>query len=1042
MAESAGMDIYVRRKGIDEATVSLERLSRTAGKAEEQAKKLGYFFDKQGRLRHSNGQFAKSNDEVANSLRKLAKETKQASQANDGLSGSVANTGTAMEAAKKIAAGYFTFTFVKRAIAMADAMTSMNAQIRLVTASQDEAAIVQERLLSISNRTYSSLEATTTLYTRAARALKDANKSQAEFLTFSEAINNAMRLGGVGANEQTNALLQLSQALGSGVLQGDEFRSIAENAPILLDLVAKELGVVRGEVKALASEGKITSEVIFNALTNASAQLAKDAATMPITVAQAVNVAKNELNIFADAMLNGTGVTSYMADAIILLSKNVNMVLIPAIGVGAVMAVRALASSLVSLGMVGGPIAAAVSMLGLLAMAWDKNSRKIEEMNSKIEAAHTGVNSMVREQLDKHKQDINIAINVNIEELEKASISVIDLEKDIERQQSLVDRTSGSRRAGNLATLEILKSKLVVAKNLIVDLRGELAKLDGMQGEISNAERTLNINDRHGPIRELAGPFKTADDAAIMKVFADIDKAQNKVVAKTIEQTVRQKILNKEYGQMSEEAAERAILEAKNADLMALQANNTATVESMMEELRIQAEKTGMSVKEAFLFDLARSGDGVENITDIIKEASGLLDEILSKTPSGGKSTIDHYNDRLQDMSRELSQVLSLNRELENTGYTSQYNAVSQITLELNDQASTLYKISDAQKQVLIGQAQQIDAANQLNAIMSLGTDYTKRIEDLAFENELMGKSAQQIEAMRFAYELESQAKLLSIGMSKENIAILEEEIQKYLELYDLVQKARGEKENSIGGGIQDGMQRYVDSVGNMRDQFADATMSTLGHMENFLFDFATTGKASFRDMTVSILQDISKMMIRMAMMQAVQSAMSMFSGGGLVGNSGGAVSYPYRAWTGGHIPEYATGGKVIDFSGGGFTGDGGKFEPKGIVHGGEFVMSKAAVNTLGIGYLEHLHNSAKSGAKGYANGGIVGGAPSVPGFPRNQQSQQKSGDIIINQTIHYQGGKGDEDGKEVAQDFSKGLKGELKRLLKDEKRPGGILYR
>ena len=65
-----------------------------------------------------------------------------------------------------------------------------------------------------------------------------------------------MAVGGVGAQEQASALFQLSQALGSGRLQGDEFRTIAESAPIILDVVAQYMGKTRSEVKQLASEGK------------------------------------------------------------------------------------------------------------------------------------------------------------------------------------------------------------------------------------------------------------------------------------------------------------------------------------------------------------------------------------------------------------------------------------------------------------------------------------------------------------------------------------------------------------------------------------------------------------------------------------------------------------------------------------------------------------------------------------------------------------------------------------------------------------------
>ena len=237
-------------------------------------------------------------------------------------------------------------------------------------------------------------------------------------------------------------------------------------------------------------------------------------------------------------------------------------------------------------------------------------------------------------------------------------------------------------------------------------------------------------------------------------------------------------------------------------------------------------------------------------------------------------------------------------------------------------------------------------------------------------------------------------------------------------------------------GGIEQGMLNYVTNLGTMRDQFADATESALGHMEGFLVSFATTDKASFNDMATSILQDISRMMIRMAMMQAVQAAMGMFSGGGLVGSSG-AVSFPYRAWTGGHIPEYDKGGTVIDFSGGGFTGEGGKFEPKGIVHGGEYVMSKAAVNVLGADYLERLHNSAKRGI-GFADGGLVGNrGPSHTVMPRG--SNNNAQEQVFNITVYNEVKDGEKlDEQALAKFVMKIAKSESEKVMTTAKRPGG----
>lgn len=102
-----------------------------------------------------------------------------------------------------------------------------------------------------------------------------------------------MAIGGVQAQQQAAALMQLSQALGSGVLQGDEFKSIAEAAPILLDTIAEYMGKSRAEIKKLGSEGQLTADVIFKAISGASEKFGEQAAKMPMTMGQALTVFSN-----------------------------------------------------------------------------------------------------------------------------------------------------------------------------------------------------------------------------------------------------------------------------------------------------------------------------------------------------------------------------------------------------------------------------------------------------------------------------------------------------------------------------------------------------------------------------------------------------------------------------------------------------------------------------------------------------------------------------------------------------------------------------
>ena len=205
----------------------------------------------------------------------------------------------------------------------ADNMQNLHSQIKLVTKSAEEYQVIQARLHEMANKNLSSLQATISLYTNSARSLSQLGKSQEEVLRFTNAVSLAMGVGGKSAQEQAAALLQLGQAMQSGILQGDEFRSIAENAPILLDLVAEKLKKTRHEVREMSKEGKITAEVMYQALSDATPRLQKMFDSMPITMAQAFGIAKNNYNKFVHEFINNTtGLSGAIAKAIGGISNN------------------------------------------------------------------------------------------------------------------------------------------------------------------------------------------------------------------------------------------------------------------------------------------------------------------------------------------------------------------------------------------------------------------------------------------------------------------------------------------------------------------------------------------------------------------------------------------------------------------------------------------------------------------------------------------------------------------------------------------------
>lgn len=199
---------------------------------------------------------------------------------------------------------------ISHIIATADQMQNLASQIRLATSSTEQFHAVQTKLRAIANEQRSSFDAVVDLYSNSQRSLSALGKSQQDVINFTRNMTMAMNIGGRSAQAQAAALTQLGQALASGALRGDEFNSVAEQAPILMDLIAKEMGVTSNAIRELAKDGKITADVVYNAVAKATDSLSAMSAKMLTTVSQAMQVIKNEYNYLIDDIMNQNSMMS------------------------------------------------------------------------------------------------------------------------------------------------------------------------------------------------------------------------------------------------------------------------------------------------------------------------------------------------------------------------------------------------------------------------------------------------------------------------------------------------------------------------------------------------------------------------------------------------------------------------------------------------------------------------------------------------------------------------------------------------------------
>lgn len=204
------------------------------------------------------------------------------------ISGSIRAIGTA-------AASFVTIDLARRFLATADSAKQIDAQLRLATQSFGSFTQAQADSERIAAATRNGLVETTALYGNFVRATEQLGGSQDEAARATETFSKALKIGGAGTQEAASATLQFGQALASGVLRGDEFNSIAEASPRILRLLSDALGVSRGELRGLAADGKLTSDVLFSALTDRrfTSGIDEEFRTLPVTFSEAMQQVEN-----------------------------------------------------------------------------------------------------------------------------------------------------------------------------------------------------------------------------------------------------------------------------------------------------------------------------------------------------------------------------------------------------------------------------------------------------------------------------------------------------------------------------------------------------------------------------------------------------------------------------------------------------------------------------------------------------------------------------------------------------------------------------
>lgn len=224
---------------------------------------------------------------------------------------------SAANAFRNIFAGLAGLAAVKSIVTVADEMQSLRSRISLLQQTVGDVGQSFEEVAKRASDARAPIEAYAGLYTRLGNAGKDYIKTQEDLLGITDTISRALVVSGATAQEAGSVMIQFSQALGSGVLQGEEFRAMAEAAPQYLDQLALAMNIPREQLKKMASDGKLTSRAVIEATRQMSGYFEDKFRQMPMTVGQATTIIANRFGVMVDRLNRESMFITRIADAIV-----------------------------------------------------------------------------------------------------------------------------------------------------------------------------------------------------------------------------------------------------------------------------------------------------------------------------------------------------------------------------------------------------------------------------------------------------------------------------------------------------------------------------------------------------------------------------------------------------------------------------------------------------------------------------------------------------------------------------------------------------
>lgn len=1004
-------------------------------------------------------------------------------------------------------------------IEFADTWNQMNGRLRLASTSTEDFATSQRTLMEISQRTGTSLEANSNLYSRIAQSLRAAGYASSDVAKVTETVATSLKLSGASTEEASSVITQLSQALGSGVLRGEEFNAIMESGGRLAKLLADGLGVSVGGLRNMANNGQLTTDKIVPLLTNVEV-LRKEFESLPASISGSAQKVQNAFLAWVGGANDAVGASSSLSGVLDGLANNIDSVANTAgllVGIGlaryfgnmvgnvaqstaAVVSNTAAEVALAQAQVRGAQVSVAAARQTLYraqqakAAAVSIEAQIVAERN--LAAAQTSLNSAIAGRSSAVNNLTNTAsvmsrlgsgvlgilggwpgviigagaamygLYEHTQQVHKEAVGFSNNLDEINgklKQMSVLGLKSTAADART--SLQAQKQDLSDLDAQILKVKGSLAGLDQIQQDYNKHPTLTYINTfmdqaditaKNVELTDKLNKLEYQREQAAAKVASTqklVNDASDLAAQKAVEQAGAVAILKGAYDllnrSMSATAGAKppqyagpvvnlasATPQQQTALEKARRDNELASLDGLQKLHRQhQYEADDLKLTGALYTQYVYNKDQAAKKDDEAakaKKAGTAATNAQNKAEREAATQAENYARKIADLSVaiEVQKVRATDGEKAAELYAASHQAGTKWTEEqrkaIRDNSTELEKWTQLADANVKKQREQVDALKDLSDAAR------KYRDDAAQTTDTAGMSDRQ----RSRYDEQQQIERVFDKTDKGSAAIAAR--QQALDDLDKKYQAIAASESNWLNGVSRGYENWLESASNISGTVSSGITSTLDSAMDNMSAMLVGSKADWKSWGLSVLQTIAKVALQMAVVNAIGSSSSSF--GNILGSVFSSVGGAAAGAAGGATGAMGMPTSYAGYDGGGYTGQGGKHEPAGVVHKGEFVFTKEATDRIGVSNLYDM-------MRGYADGGYVGSLPAGRSFSSGVNHASGNGLVVsVSAPVTIQSGGAGETSTANTTTAAKQLEGMMKKTINDWARsamsPGGLLYR